>query len=76
LAALIIEYAAQGGAAQEVVTRWRQLKDCDEMRKLFRSISRERAGYHSVAPSMLFDYQGEGMHQRVCGQISDVLDSL
>jgi subtilisin family serine protease len=76
IAALILEYSAQGGAAAEVVTNWTRLKHCDEMRKLFRSISRERAGYSSVAPSMLFDYQGEEMHQRVCNHITNVLDSL
>ena len=76
LAALIIEYAAQGGPTPEVVSSWNRLRHCDEMRKLFRSIARDRDGYKSVAPSMLFDYHGEEMHQRVCGKISEVLESL
>lgn len=76
LAALIIEYASQGGEAPEVVTKWTRLRHSDEMRKMFRSIARERAGYQSIAPSSLFDYHGEEMHQRVCGRITEVLDSL
>jgi hypothetical protein len=76
VAALIIEYASQGGNASEVVTEWMRLRHCDEMRKVFRSMARERAGYQSIAPSSLFDYHGEDMHQRVCGRITEVLDSL
>ncbi|KAF2733134.1 subtilisin-like protein [Polyplosphaeria fusca] len=76
LAALIIEYASQGGSALEIVTKWKRLKHCDEIRKLFQSMTRERAGYLSIAPSSLFDYHGEDMHQRVCGRIADILDSL
>jgi subtilisin family serine protease len=76
LAALIIEYASQAGEAPEVVPEWMRLRHSDEMRKMFKSIARERAGYHSIAPSSLFDYHGEEMHQRICGRISDVLGSL
>lgn len=76
LAALIIEYAAQSGQENEVVTRWMQLRHCDEMRKVFGALARERSGYQSIAPSSLFDYHGEEMHQRVAGRINDILDSL
>jgi Subtilase family len=75
LASLIIEYASQGGEAPEVVTGWTRLRHSDEMRKMFRLMSRERAGCQSIAPSSLFDYHGEEMHQRVCGKITDVLES-
>lgn len=76
LAALIIEYASQGGEEPEVVSGWTRLRHSDEMRKMFKSMARERAGYQSIAPSSLFNYHGEEMHQRVCGRITDVLDSL
>ena len=76
LAALILEYAAQGGQQHEVVTSRRRLRHSDEMRKLFRSMARERSGYQSIALSMLFDYHGDDMHQRICGKISEILDSL
>jgi subtilisin family serine protease len=76
LAALIIEYASQGGEVPEVVSRWTRIRHSDEMRKMFRSIARERTGYQSICPSSLFDYHGEEMHQRVCSRITDVLDSL
>lgn len=76
LASLVIEYACQGGPDHETVTHWRRLKHCDEMRKVFKDMARERAGYLSIAPSCLFDYHGEKMHQRLSGRISDILDSL
>lgn len=76
LASLIIEYACQRGPKHETVAKWRQLKHCDEMRKVFKETARERAAYFSIAPSSLFDYHGEQMHQRLSGRISDVLDSL
>ncbi|KEY75222.1 hypothetical protein S7711_07137 [Stachybotrys chartarum IBT 7711] len=76
LAALIIEYAAQEGPEDEVVTHWMQLRHCDEMRKAFGVLARERSGYRSIAPSSLFDYHGDEMHRRVAGRINDVLDSL
>lgn len=78
IAALILEYASQASAQKHdsVVQRWGELRHCDEMRKLFRSIAKERGGYQSITPSSLFDYHGEGMHRRVCGRIGDVLDSL
>lgn len=76
LAALIIEYAVQGGPTPEVVSSWNRLRHCDEMRKLFRSIARDRDGYKSIAPSILFDYHGEEKYQLVCGKISGVLESL
>ncbi|KAM7202539.1 Peptidase S8/S53 domain containing protein [Rhypophila sp. PSN 637] len=75
-AALILEYAAQNGPENEVVTRWMQLRHCDEMRKVFGALARERSGYRSIAPSSLFDYHGEEMHQRVSARINDILDSL
>ncbi|KAK4173798.1 peptidase S8/S53 domain-containing protein [Triangularia setosa] len=76
LAALILEYAAQEGPEGETVTRWMQLRHCDEMRKMMHVLARDRGGYRSIAPSSLFDYHGEEMHQRVTGRINDVLDTL
>lgn len=76
LASLLIDYASQRGPDHEIVADWRRLKHCDEMRKVFKGMARERAGYFSIAPSSLFDYHGERMHQRVSGRISDMLDSL
>lgn len=76
LASLVIDYASQPGVSHETVTNWRRLKHCDEMRKVFKEMARERAGYFSIAPSSLFDYHGEQMHQRVSGRIGDILDSL
>lgn len=76
LAALVIEYAAQEGPEDEVVTRWMQLRHCDEMRKLFDVLGRDRSGYRFIAPSSLFDYHGDQIHQRVASRINDVLDSL
>lgn len=76
LAALILEYASQGGEGPEVVSEWTRLRHSDEMRKILSSMGRERAGYLSIAPSSLFDYHGEEMHQRVCSRIAGMLDSL
>ncbi|ORY09034.1 peptidase S8/S53 domain-containing protein [Clohesyomyces aquaticus] len=76
LAALILEYAMQGGGSGESVKNWRSLQHCDEMRKMFVAMARQRQGYLTIAPSSLFDYHGDDMHRRVCGKISDVLDSL
>ena len=76
LASLVIDYASQSGPDHEIVAHWRRLKHCDEMRKVFKEMARERAGFFSIAPSSLFDYHGERMHQRISGRISDILDSL
>jgi len=53
-----------------------QLRHCDEMRKVFGALARERSGYRSIAPSSLFDYHGDEMHRRVAGRITDMLDTL
>ncbi len=76
LASLVIDYASQGGPEHETVAHWRRLKHCDEMRKVFKEMARERAGYFTITPSSLFDYHGERMHQRLSSRISDILDSL
>ena len=76
LAALVLEYAAQADAGLAKVQGWQRLRHCDEMRKVFMNMARERDNYQSVAPSSLFDYHGERMYERISGRISDVLDSL
>ena len=75
IAALILEYASQGGPRHERIADWRRLHHCDEMRKVFSAISRERDGYKFVVPSVLFDYYGERMYQNISSKIIDILNS-
>ena len=76
LTALIIKYAAQNKPTPEMISSWNRLRQCDEMRKLFSSIARDRDEYKFVASSILFDYHEEEMHQRVCEKITEILKFL
>jgi hypothetical protein len=75
IAALTLMYASQGGPRHERVAEWSRLRHCDEMRKLFRAMSRERNNYNFVVPSALFDYHGERMYQIISSKITDILNS-